>query len=97
MGIFIKDEVKKLIKATENNHIETVKVILENTTTNKKKLNFKVKDNEEWCPILWASYYHNIELIQLFIDYANKSNTILELNKKRKKWKLSTFMGLLLR
>jgi len=45
------------------------------------------KNRYKYYPLYWSIHENNIDIIQLFIDYANKNNIILEYNEKDYEYK----------
>eukprot|EP00833_Pecoramyces_ruminatium_P018486 jgi/Orpsp1_1/1192518/evm.model.d7180000093936.1 len=70
----------ELLKAIKNKNIEKVKLILENSTKNKKILNLnEIKDKDGYYPLLLTIY------VKLLIEYALNHNISLEYDENYEK------------
>jgi len=67
-----------LLKATNSNNVDIVKLLIEYANNNNiiLTINEKEKDSNEY-PLFNAAEHNNLEIVQLLIDYANQKNIIL--------------------
>jgi len=70
------------IRRIEETTAQKVKKILDDAIEKNIVLNLNEKGENEWYPLLYATYMGDIEMAKLLIGYANKNDIVLEINKK---------------
>jgi ankyrin repeat protein len=76
-------KAKDLLKACEDNKLEDVKSVLNESRDNSDTLNLNhIKNKDGEYPLMLAAFNDNISIAKLLIDYANEFNLVLDLNEK---------------